>query len=219
MIKNCIKRFQSLDTGFISDAMSTLGIDGWLDNVHPANKEHTVCGRAFTIQFSDDTEKYPSAFNIFELLEKAQPGDVVVISANSSGSACGEKVMHAVERLGLQAVVTDGPTRDHRVLDHMNTPIFSAGVTNRVRTGSFVPRAYQIPIRCAGVDIAPGDIIIGDVDGVICIPASKAELVLAQTEWVQQAELQMAEILSAGYSAEKLKALSKLKKQMHETAI
>lgn len=218
MSDTCLEKFRSIDTGFISDAMSALGIDGWLNGLHPANEEHTICGRAFTIQFSDDMETYPASYNIFELLEKAEPGDVIILSANSSGSACGEKVMHAVEQLGLQAIVTDGPTRDHRVLDKMDTPIFSAGVTNRVRTGTFVPRAYQIPVRCAGIFIKPGDVIIGDVDGVIAIPSEQADAVLSQSEWVKQMEEQMEEVISECYSAEKLKLLSKMKKQLRQAS-
>jgi regulator of RNase E activity RraA len=98
---------------------------------------------------------------------------------------------------GVAGVVVDGAARDVRGLRELGFPTFCSGVTPRI-FGSQGPGAINIPIACGGVPVNPGDIVLGDDDGVVVVPRDDAERVLALTEEHLLGELERLERVNRG---------------------
>ena len=114
----------------------------------------------------------------------AEPGDVIVVSneEDQRRSLMGEIMFtYAMNQRRLGGLVLDGPVRDLDALREMPLPVYATGSTpgGPYKEG---PGEINVPIACGGVSVNPGDIILGDADGVIVIPLKDAEAVLAAAE-------------------------------------
>ena len=119
-------------------------------------------------------------------LESIGPGQVVVYGTNRCRiAACwGELMSTAASTRGGAGLVTDGLARD---LDRIRTirpvfPVFSEGSTPSSGKGRFALREFDVPIWCGGVPVTPGDLILGDLDGVVVIPKDIALDVVTKSE-------------------------------------
>ncbi|MBR1919743.1 MAG: hypothetical protein IJ831_08985 [Spirochaetales bacterium] len=113
-----------------------------------------------------------------------EPGDVVVadVAGVKSLSVTGERLTSYIYNVrGAAGVIIDGAIRDHAGLKEMGVPIFFRGVDPKL-FGALGPGAINVQIQAGGVIVNPGDLIVGDRDGVICIPKEDMEAVLAALE-------------------------------------
>lgn len=114
---------------------------------------------------------------IHRALYRAAPGDVLVVSTSGGieGGYWGDILNEAAMARGLAGLVIDGGVRDTAGLAGMDFPVFSNGVCIRGTIKGFdVPPRLQRPVAIGEVVIAPGDLIVGDRDGVVAIPAAEA---------------------------------------------
>lgn len=132
------------------------------------------------------TVKARAGDNLFihQALDMAEPGDVIVVSneEDQRRSLMGEIMFtYAMNQRRLGGLVLDGPVRDLDALREMPLPVYATGSTpgGPYKEG---PGEINVPIACGGVSVNPGDIILGDADGVIVIPLKDAEAVLAAAE-------------------------------------
>ena len=132
------------------------------------------------------TVKARAGDNLFihQALDMAEPGDVIVVSneEHQRRSLMGEIMFtYAMNQRRLGGLVLDGPVRDLDALREMPLPVYATGSTpgGPYKEG---PGEINVPIACGGVSVNPGDIILGDADGVIVIPLKDAEAVLAAAE-------------------------------------
>ncbi|WP_373558128.1 RraA family protein [Bacillus sp. 7884-1] len=175
ILENIIKEFLCVPTTCISDAM-----DG-LNNFHPAIKplkeEYKVAGRAFTV-------KIPVGENlsVLEAISKAKPGDILVVDAKGDQyrAIAGDFVVGMAQTLGIGGLVVDGVIRDIVGVKALNYPVFSRGTTVAASSKAGVGEV-NVPISCGGVPVNPGDIIIGDADGVVVIPQAREQEILANS--------------------------------------
>lgn len=175
ILENIIKEFLSVPTTCISDAM-----DG-LNNFHPAIKplkeEYKVAGRAFTV-------KIPVGENlsVLEAISKAKPGDILIVDAKGDQyrAIAGDFVVGMAQTLGIGGLVVDGVIRDIVGVKALNYPVFSRGTTVAASSKAGVGEV-NVPISCGGVPVNPGDIIIGDADGVVVIPQAREQEILANS--------------------------------------
>jgi 4-hydroxy-4-methyl-2-oxoglutarate aldolase len=175
ILENIIKEFLSVPTTCISDAM-----DG-LNNFHPAIKplkeEYKVAGRAFTV-------KIPVGENlsVLEAISKAKPGDILVVDAKGDQyrAIAGDFVVGMAQTLGIGGLVVDGVIRDIVGVKALNYPVFSRGTTVAA-SGKAGIGEVNVPISCGGVPVNPGDIIVGDADGVVVIPQAREQEILANS--------------------------------------
>jgi len=132
-------------------------------------------------------------------LSIAEPGDVIVAAADGflDAAICGDVVAGIARNRGVVAFVTDGAVRDLDGLDAVGLPVFAAGVTpdSCARSG---PGTAGFPVVCGGVAVSPGDIVVGDRDGVVVIPAARIEEALAGIERVRAAESDTLARVAAG---------------------
>ena len=110
----------------------------------------------------------------------AEPGDVIVVDAGGdvTNAIIGENAAAYAESLGLAGVVINGAIRDSAAIAARQFPVFAIGITHRgpYKDG---PGEVNVPISIDGMVIVPGDLMLGDGDGVVCVPRGRAEEVYA----------------------------------------
>lgn len=167
-----MKQFYDLPTTCISDALN--GMNNLDPSIKPLQDSYKVAGRAFTV-------KIPAGDNtmVLKAIKEASPGDVLVVDAKGESyrAVAGDFVVSLAQKLGIAGIIVDGVIRDLIGVRSLNFPVFSKGTTV---AASFKNGAGEInvPISCGAVSITPGDIIVGDADGVVVIPQADAEKVL-----------------------------------------
>lgn len=109
----------------------------------------------------------------------AKPGDVLVIDGkgDQTSALMGTIMMTACRQLGLAGVVVDGAVRDSLEIDEMDFPVFSFG-TNPNGPTKNVPGRIGHPVSCGGVAVRPGDLVVGDADGVVVVERERVESLL-----------------------------------------
>lgn len=168
--KEMVERFRDIPTSNIGDVMNRLYCMYGIASMN--NKR--MAGTAFTI-------KAPMGDNLMvgRALEMAQPGDVLVIDSGGTlnRSTMGEMMFTYAQARGLAGIVVDGAIRDIDSMRTLDIPIFARGVTPQgpYKKG---PGEINVPIACGGQAVMPGDIIIGDSDGIVVIHKEDAQYVV-----------------------------------------
>jgi 4-hydroxy-4-methyl-2-oxoglutarate aldolase len=151
-----------------------------------------MAGPALTVVAEDDH------LPVFSALAEAEPGEVMVIATNGRRLAVlGELFATEARRRGLAGIVVDGFCRDVQGLRRLGLPVFARGTLPM--SGSTVSRApLRGPVRCGGVDVAPGDMVFADDDGIVIAPPDRIAAALATGEYVARAEGAILEAVRGG---------------------
>ncbi len=146
-------------------------MDGRIAALSPAMR---VCGPAFTIEVRPGDN-----LMIHAAMAMARPGDVLVIDgkADRSCALMGSIMLNACKKLGLAGVVLDASIRDTEELVELGFPVWSVGANPNGPT-KFVPGRINWPVSCGGVTVHPGDLIVGDADGITVVEREKAASLL-----------------------------------------
>jgi regulator of RNase E activity RraA len=164
-------RFKGAASSSVADAM---GRFNYMDSSMQARTGRPLSGLAVTVQCRPGDN-----LMVHKALEVARPGDIVVISTcgNSSNAVFGELMCHTAVAQHLGGVVVDGAIRDVAAIEKLGLPAFSRFVSpgSCDKDG---PGEVNVPISCAGVVVMPGDVVLGDQDGVAVVPRDSAEEVL-----------------------------------------
>jgi regulator of RNase E activity RraA len=168
-----VEQLGQFPVSIIGDGMGRRGI---MDpGIRALNRDLNMCGTAVTIET-------PAADNlmIHAALKVAQAGDVLVVNTHGDISAgiWGELTTRMAIRKNLAGLVMDGSVRDSRELAGSGFPVFSRGI-NPCGGGKDGGGQVNFPISCGGVAVHPGDVIVGDADGVVVIPMATAEEAIA----------------------------------------
>ena len=169
-------RFMSLPTTAISDA--TGGHTNVAASIKPLADHFKVAGRALTVRLPDGENGA-----VLEAISKANKGDILVIDAkgNTNRAVAGDFVMQLAQGVGVQGFVVDGVIRDLAATREIDFPVFALGTT--VAAGNkHGGGAVGVPVSVGGVVVKTGDIIVGDIDGVIVVPAEDADFVAQGAE-------------------------------------
>jgi 4-hydroxy-4-methyl-2-oxoglutarate aldolase len=164
-----LNRWRGIPTTVISDAMDrSNGMDGNIKAIAPPMP---FVGQALTV---DPLERNNSALHY--ALEAAWPGCVMVVNAhaNMASAVWGGVSIQAAKSRGIAAIVIDGCARDINMLLASGVPIYCRGVTPNGPNWD-VGGTVNSPITCGGIDVAPGDIIVGDDDGVVVLPSTQMD--------------------------------------------
>ncbi|MDE0547396.1 fumarylacetoacetate hydrolase family protein [Microbacterium sp. C7(2022)] len=153
-----------------------------IDGVTPLTPGTRIIGTARTLRFVPAREdlfaSHGGGYNAQKrLFDTVGPGEVIVIEARGetgSGTLGDVLALRALTR-GAAGVVTDGGVRDSDAVSQIGLPVFSASRHPAVLGRKHVPWDTDITIACGGASVQPGDVIVGDADGVIVIPASMVE--------------------------------------------
>lgn len=179
-----ISRARNLNVPLLLDGVKAAKIDipngGCMDmHINPVERGMTVVGTALTVE-TDNGDNFPIHVASYSFDAR---GYVMVIDGKGyEGRAYfGDLIMGACQAVGFEGMVIDGCTRDRDGNIELNFPVYSRG---------FMPRGpikknegnINAPIMCGGVKVAPGDLVVGDSDGVCVIPKEYIETVLAEAE-------------------------------------
>lgn len=207
--KALVERFRPLPVANVDDTIGR--IEAMNHRIRPVNRFAKLVGPAVTV-------KVPEGDNLMlhKAMDLAQPGDVLVIDAGADPcrAVFGEIIVQYCRKRGLAGIVVDGALRDLDAIGAMTDfPVYAIGAcpNGPWKNG---PGEINFPVTCGGIIVRPGDIIVGDADGVIAVRPEDAEALAAATEAVNaKEETWMAKIRDEGvftrpWVDEKLAALS-----------
>jgi regulator of RNase E activity RraA len=187
-----VQAYKGLPVANISDCMARMTAGG--PRLRPMHKSGYLAGPALTVKTRPGDN-----LMIHKALTLAQPGDVIVVDAGGdlSNSLFGEIMVATAVKIGVAGVVLNGAVRDSEEIGRGAFPLYAAGVTHRgpYKDG---PGEVNVPIAIDGMVIHPGDLILGDADGLLCVPFDEVEEVLAATHKKMELEKQMLADIAAG---------------------
>jgi len=153
-----------------------------IDGVGPLHPDKKLVGTARTLRFVPNREdlfdSHGGGYNAQKrLFDSVREGEVIVIEARGEGGSgtLGDILAIRANALGAAGIVTDGGVRDVAAVGAVGIPVYTAGAHPAVLGRRHVPWDTDLTIACGGATIQPGDIIVGDADGVVVIPPSIAE--------------------------------------------
>jgi 4-hydroxy-4-methyl-2-oxoglutarate aldolase len=191
-----VEAFRGAMTGWIVDAQEGRGaLDHRIKPVFPAEPALArICGPAITCACGpNDNLALAAAVSL------AEPGDVVICATEGfeHGAVCGDLLAGMAKNKGIAALVTDGVLRDITGLRDAALPVFCRGITPNscVRSG---PGTVGLPVVIAGRQVAPGDLVVGDEDGVVTVPQAELARVRDRLEEVKAAEAAMLARVKGG---------------------
>ena len=159
-----VAKFRELPVANISDSMSRMTASG--ARLRPIHAGGVLAGPAFTVKTRPGDN-----LMVHKALDIAEPGDIVVVDGGGdlTNSLIGEMMTAHAQQRGIAGIVIYGAIRDYDTLHAGTYPIFAAGVTHRgpYKDG---PGEINVPIAIDGMVIAPGDLVVGDGDGLVCVP-------------------------------------------------
>lgn len=177
-----VDRLAKLPAANIGDAMDRLGVaDSAIQAVWPGAK---LAGPAFTVWTRPGDNK-----GIHAALQLARPGDVIVVAggADESRALLGELIGERAINLGVAGFALDGAARDAEALGEIGMPVF-ARATSPAGPYKDGPFRLGTAVAFGGVPVLPGDVIVGDSDGVVVIPRDQAAAVAEAAEAVSADE-------------------------------
>ena len=167
-----VKRAANFQAAILADVAGRRGtLHG---RIAPVSPEMKCAGPAFTIEVRPgDNLMIHAAMTI------AKPGDILVIDGKGDRTCAlmGAIMINACRQLKLGGVVIDAAIRDSLELRELGFPVFAVGANPNGPT-KFVPGRMNWPISCGGIAVAPGDLIVGDADGVVVVEREKAASLL-----------------------------------------
>jgi len=205
--KAMVDKFRALPVANISDCMSRMTAGG--PRLRPMHAEGGLAGPAFTVKTRPGDN-----LMVHKALDLAEPGDVIVVDAGGdlTNAIIGEIMVNYAIRRGIAGIVIDGSIRDYGTIRRQNWPVYAAGITHRgpYKDG---PGQIGVPVSIDGMIVEPGDLIVGDEDGLLSVPFDQAERVYTETAAKRVAEQKTLASLAEGKSMNRAwidEALTKL---------
>ena len=187
-----IAEFAKMVTPHLSDSMERLYAGG--PRLRPMHREGKLAGPAFTVKTAAGDNLL-----VHKALDAARPGDVIVVDAGGflDNAIIGELMMTRAKQRGVAGIVIWGAIRDSAEIGAGTYPVFAAGVTHRgpYKNG---PGEINVPIMMGGTPVNPGDIIVGDADGLVAVPQELAAQVLASAKAILAKETASMKQILAG---------------------
>ena len=167
-----VQKASQFAASILADVAGRRGtLDGRITAVAPSLR---MAGPAFTIEVRPGDN-----LMIHAAMSMAKPGDILVVDGKGDRTCAlmGAIMINACKKLGLAGVILDAAVRDIEELRELGFPVYSVG-TNPNGPTKFVPGRINWPVSCGGASINPGDLVVGDADGVVVIEREKAESML-----------------------------------------
>jgi len=186
-----LERLRAVDTTTLSDAGKQLAV---MDaGLRPLRTGLKLVGRAVPVAARDDL------MPVLDGLARAGEGDVLVVEGGSERALAGELFGNEALRRGLAGIVIDGCCRDTNELRELELPFYARGAVPRAAGAKAVP-GEPGPVRCGGVEVAPGDVLVGDDDGIVVGSADALAAVVEAAEALQRLEAGMLASIRSGTS-------------------
>jgi regulator of RNase E activity RraA len=194
------KRLESISTTNLSDALDQAGLRGAVIGIRPLFGMPKVVGRAVTIKITAAGMMKSKRHLGIDAIAASSPGDVIAIDnrGDTYNNCWGEILSCAAQQKGVSGVLVDGAARDVDFCQEIGFPVFARGVVPITARGRIMQEDFNCPIRLGDVQVRPGDILVGDVNGVVVIPEEKVDEVLSAAEMILEKEEKMKADILAG---------------------
>lgn len=196
-------RYERLYPGAVTDTLDDMGYAHRTlpSGIEPLTTDTVAAGVAYPVRGRPDEDAaYDENIRRFLEMLGDVPEDAVVAYRTDDDRAAhlGELSTTALQSAGCRGAVVDGGVRDVRKILQQGFPVFT-----RYRTPADAPPRWRldewgVPITIGDVEIRPGDVLVGDVDGVVCVPRSVAETVLERAEAIVETEDEVREAVREG---------------------
>lgn len=207
LTKEQLEQFRKLPTGNVCDANGKVGnMDSGIKPIDPRSK---LVGPAATVRVQPGDNLL-----LHKAIYEAAPGSVLVIDAHAyteAGPFGGIMSTACMER-GLAGVILDGACRDANEIQDMGFPFFIRALNPGGTVKESLGPINQ-PVQCGGINVRPGDIIVGDRDGVVVIAQEKIDEVLQRALAIYDREVEIVEMLHQGKSTLEIYGFDKLIQQ------
>jgi len=200
-----VERYEAVFTAAVNDVLREMGyVYQTLPNtIQGLSPDMKVAGIAFTLKGSknlDIVDEMPERARMLDAI----PKDAVCVwdTSNDDESAqWGEIMTMAAKMRGARGAIVDGGVRDTDRVLQQKFPVFARFRSSNGMLGRFRMIGYQVPIRVGEVSIRPGDVILGDIDGVIVVPRKLAYDVLLKAEYIRDNEVEIKKMVLSGLKA------------------
>lgn len=187
-----VKKLTDIPVANISDSMFRMAAGG--ASLRPMHKSGVLAGPAITVKTRPGDN-----LMIHKAIDLAEPGDVIVVDGGGdlTNALIGEIMTTYAASRGIAGFVINGAIRDIDAIRQGTFPVYAVGVTHRgpYKDG---PGEINVPIGIGGMVIEPGDLVIGDGDGVLCIPYLQAEDVYKAAKSKNDAETETFKAIASG---------------------
>ena len=207
-LNEMVERFGKVAIASIADAVDKVcGQRGYMaSGIKPRINDHRICGPAATV-LEVATDEFVPPQHALDLIDEAPPGSVIVIAIEGGApdvAVWGGLMTAGAVANGHVGAVLEGGVRDLvEIRRDYGFPIYALDVSPGTTLGRYKTVASQVPVRVGGVMVHPGDLVVGDVDGVAVVPRARAEEVLAMSEEIDSRELEQAKLIIAERSLRK----------------
>lgn len=199
--RDLLRELYKIPTASLSDALDAVRVKGFMNHeIRPIIEGVKMVGRAITVKDVPSKKMAPPMLAL-EAIDRAQKGDVFVraVEGNAADIGLWGGLMGlAAKKKGLAGAVIDGGTRDLTENKELKFQVFVRSVVPSTSVGRTEVVEINVPIVCGGVPVRPGDVIVGDDDGVVVIPQEKLKQVLKVAKQIDELEKKVAEALRLG---------------------
>ena len=207
LTKETLEKLSALPTGNVADNNNSIARQGVMDSgIKPIDPKSHIVGRAVTVKCQPGDN-----LALHQGIYAAQPGDVLVcdLRGYDQGGHFGDIMALACKVRGLAGVVLDGSCRDSEDIKELGFPVFSRGF-NPSGTVKASLGQINVPITCGGVEVHPGDMILGDCDGVVVVRRTQEDEVFEKSLAKFEKEQHIVEQLLAGKTTLEIYGFDKL---------
>lgn len=187
-----VEKFKDIAVANLSDSMNRMAAGG--ARLRPLHAGGVLCGSALTVK-----SRPGDNLMIHAALDRAKAGDVLVVDGGGdlTNALMGEIMFSHAQKIGVAGVVLNGAVRDSGWVRANRFPVFAAGITHR---GPYKhgPGEVNCTVAIDGMVIEPGDLIVGDDDGFVCVPFDQTEAVYAAAHAKQAGETETMAAIQAG---------------------
>ncbi|KAB2870337.1 MAG: RraA family protein [Burkholderiaceae bacterium] len=203
-----IEAFGKVAIASVADAVDKVcGRRGYMDStLKPRINDKRICGPAVTV-LEAATDEFVPPQHALDLIDEAPRGSVIVISiagGEPDVAVWGGLMTAGAVANGHAGAVLDGGVRDLvEIRRDYGFPVYARAVSPGTTLGRYKTVASQIPVRVGGIMVHPGDLIVGDVDGIVVVPKDHAAEVLKLAQEIDARELEQAKLIIAEKSLRK----------------
>lgn len=191
-VTELLDRFEKVTTPMVNDALRERNLTFRIlpNGIQPLREHFRVAGIAFTVKGSKSLAMKNDMAERVKMLESFSPNAFIVWDTDQDAESTqwGEVITMAALRRGVRGAAVDGGCRDTDKVLEMNFPVFAKYRNSNGMLGRFRITGWEIPIKIGDVIIYPGDVVLGDIDGVIIIPRDIAYEILLRAEEIRDGE-------------------------------
>ncbi len=194
-----IEGFMRVATASVADAVDKIaGSRGYMDHqIKPRINEKKIVGPAVTVKEGPTDEVLPPT-HALDAIDESEAGSIIVIGIEGELNVAvwGGLMTAGAEVNQLAGAVLDGGVRDIiEIRRDSDLQVFSRSVSPGTTVGRFKTLDANVPVACGGIMVHPGDLIVGDLDGVVVVPQAHVEAVLQMATEIEEREAEQARLI------------------------